>query len=251
MIVAEVIAKLKEVGLTFGAEKTHWTSHPKIMDTSIEVDGLAMLWEEVLEFVGSKVCLDGRVRNAIAHRSAQANKRLANWRPVSSSSWLPRKLRLSIVNSSMWQAFLWSLKRVNEGERPKRQIFELECENGGERDRSEEAPRGWKWISGGGFGTGLAKNKWAGPHPKRFKIYRLEDMVSTEVSKVCGNADGFAEPVQLPAEWLHFERIVGNGGSSQKLGKARPRRCDCDDTVGLHLVASGVQARLASWWKDF
>ena len=29
VMVAEVIAKLKEVGLTVGAEKTHWTSHPK------------------------------------------------------------------------------------------------------------------------------------------------------------------------------------------------------------------------------
>ena len=32
VMVAEVIAKLKEVGLTVGAEKTLWTSHPKIMD---------------------------------------------------------------------------------------------------------------------------------------------------------------------------------------------------------------------------
>ena len=47
-------------------------------------------------------------------------------------------------------------------------------------------------------------DKSAGPHPKRFKIYRWEDMVSTEVSKVRGNADVFAESVQLSTEWLHF-----------------------------------------------
>ena len=74
ILVSEVIAKLKEVGLSVGAQKTHWTSFPKMMDKCIMVDGLAVLWEEVLEFVGSKVCLDGNARHAIAHRSARANK---------------------------------------------------------------------------------------------------------------------------------------------------------------------------------
>ena len=56
MMMAEVIAKLKEVGLTVGAQNT--------LDEPPEDDGhkhleLAVLSEEVLEFVGSKVCLDG------------------------------------------------------------------------------------------------------------------------------------------------------------------------------------------------
>ena len=97
VMVAEMIAKLKEVGLTVGAQKTHWTSFPKMTDKNIMVDGLAVLWEEVLEFVGSKVCLDGNVRYAIAHRTAQANKCLTNGRPVLRSSWLPRLLRLNVV----------------------------------------------------------------------------------------------------------------------------------------------------------
>ena len=63
VMLAEVIAQLKEVGLSVGAKKTHWTSHPKMEDSSIMVDGFAVLWEEVLEFVGSKgVC--GRKREA-------------------------------------------------------------------------------------------------------------------------------------------------------------------------------------------
>ena len=62
--VTEVTAKLKEVGLSVGAQKTHWTSHPKMIDRSIVVDGLAVPWEEVLEFVGSKVCLGGNARYA-------------------------------------------------------------------------------------------------------------------------------------------------------------------------------------------
>ena len=100
IMVSEVIAKLKEVGLSVGAQKTNWTSYPRMMDKSIMVDGLAVLWEEVLEFVGSKVCLDGNARHAIAHRSAQANKCMAKWRPVLSSSWLPWLLRsnLSLIH---------------------------------------------------------------------------------------------------------------------------------------------------------
>ena len=57
VMVTEVIAKLKEVGQTVGAQKTLWTRYPKMMDKNIMVDGLAVLWEEVLEFVGSKVLL--------------------------------------------------------------------------------------------------------------------------------------------------------------------------------------------------
>ena len=37
VMATEVIAKLKEVGLTVGAQKTHWTSCPKMVDKSIMV----------------------------------------------------------------------------------------------------------------------------------------------------------------------------------------------------------------------
>ena len=36
----------------------------------------------------------------------------------------------------------------------------------------------------------MEKDKWSGPHPQLFKIYRCEDMVDGEVSKITGNADG-------------------------------------------------------------
>ena len=50
----------------------------------------------------------------------------------------------------------------------------------------------------------VEKDKCAGPHPKRFKFYRWKDTVWTEVSKVCGNADGFAESAQQTTGWLQF-----------------------------------------------
>ena len=42
-----------------------------MMDRSIVGFGPAVLWEEVLDFVGSKVCLDGNARYAITHRTQQ------------------------------------------------------------------------------------------------------------------------------------------------------------------------------------
>ena len=80
-MVSEVIETMNEVGLTVGAQKTHWTSVPKMIDKNVMVDGSAVVWEEVLElFVGSMVCLDGNARHAIAHRTAQANKCRAKWK---------------------------------------------------------------------------------------------------------------------------------------------------------------------------
>ena len=72
-ICSSVVAAEVMVTENIGSQKTHWTSHPKMVDNSIMVYRLAVLWEEVLEFVGSKVCLDGNARHAIAHRTAQAN----------------------------------------------------------------------------------------------------------------------------------------------------------------------------------
>ena len=37
VMVSEIIAKLRKVGLTVGAQKTHWTSHLKMPDKSIVV----------------------------------------------------------------------------------------------------------------------------------------------------------------------------------------------------------------------
>ena len=40
---SEVIEKLKDVGLTVGAQKTHWTSFPKMVDKNIMVEGSAVV----------------------------------------------------------------------------------------------------------------------------------------------------------------------------------------------------------------
>ena len=45
-------------------QRTQRASHPKMVDSSIMVDGSAVLWEEILAFVVSKVYLDGPARHA-------------------------------------------------------------------------------------------------------------------------------------------------------------------------------------------
>ena len=49
-----VIAKLKEVGLTVGAQKTHWTNYPEMVDKSIMVDGRKSwsLWDQRCAWTG-------------------------------------------------------------------------------------------------------------------------------------------------------------------------------------------------------
>ena len=42
----------------------------------------------------------------------------------------------------------------------------------------------------------VEKDKWGGPYPQWFKIYRWQYMVAGEVSKFAGNADGLSETVQ-------------------------------------------------------
>ena len=154
-MVSEVIEKLKEVGLTVGAQKTHWTSFPKMMDKNITVEGSAVVWEEVLEFVGSMVCLDGNARHAIAHRTAQANKCRAKWKLVLNSPWLPRLLRLNIVKTTMWQAFLWSSSVWTTVKAQRDKIASWSARMvanvvGVKKNRQE-----WSWDSGGDSGTGL------------------------------------------------------------------------------------------------
>ena len=276
-MVSEVIEKLKEVGLTVGAQKTHWTSFPKMMDKNITVDGSAVVWEEVLEFVGSMVCLDGNARHAIAHRTAQANKCRAKWKLVLNSPWLPRLLRLNIIKTTMWQAFLWSSSVWTTVKAQRDKIASWSARMvanvvGVKRPPGMELDQWWRlwhrtghrWIEKCNMNVLVAirdrmlswaghvarmdykeicakalrcrglqwwrwrqlhwkeveRDKWSGPHPQRFKIYRWEDMVAGEVSKFVGNADGLSKTVQDNTGWLHFAQNRGSWKQFSKCGKS-------------------------------
>ena len=64
------------------------------------------------------------------------------------------------------------------------------------------------------------RDKWSGPHPQRFKIYRWKNMVAAEVSKLSGDADGFAESVQIFTGWLQFAQDRGRWRHCAKFGKS-------------------------------
>ena len=266
-MVSEVIEKLKEVGLTVGAQKTHWTSFPKMMDKNITVDGSAVVWEEVLEFVGSMVCLDGNARHAI-HRTAQANKCRAKWKLVLNSPWLPRLPRLNIVKTTMWQAFLWSSSVWTTVKAQRDKIASWSARMvanvvGVKKPPGMELGQWWRlwhrtghrWIEKCNMNVLMAirdrmlswaghvarmdykeicakalrcrglqwwrwrqqnwkeveRDKWSGPHPQRFKIYRWEDMVAGEVSKFVGQRGLVAscsKTVEAGSNFRNVERAL-------------------------------------------
>ena len=92
-----------------------------------------------MEFVGSKVCLDGNARHAIATDQLKPTHVLAKWRPVLNSARLPRLMRLNIVKHYNVAGFSLELECMDDDQGTMRQHFELECENGGKRDWREEA----------------------------------------------------------------------------------------------------------------
>ena len=140
VMVAEMITKLKGVGLTVWCRESTMDEPPE-NDGRMHWGGVGRLcWvKRCWSFAGSKVGLDGNVRHAIADGSAQAGKRWAKWRTVFSSSWLPEEAALEHFEIDNVAGFSLESERVDDGASPKRQNFKLECECGGERDRSEEA----------------------------------------------------------------------------------------------------------------
>ena len=138
IMVTEVIAKLQEVGLSVGAQKTHWTSYPKMMDKNIMVDGLAVLWEEVLEFVGVKGVL-GRERKTRDRTQICSSQHMYDEVETSSEFFKDSQV-VEAEHCKNYNVAGLSLEFEcsDVGQGPKRQNCELECEDG-ERHRREEA----------------------------------------------------------------------------------------------------------------
>ena len=150
VMVAEVIAKLKRGLVCLLVHRTHWTSHPKMIDRSIVVEGLAVFVGGSRNLWGPKVCLDGNARYAIAQRSAQANVCLAKWeRPFvrsPCSQECPRNgAPEHCKKPQCGQVFLWGLSVWTTVNAQRDKHFELECENGGQTWLERGSHRGWNW----------------------------------------------------------------------------------------------------------
>ena len=141
VMVAEVIAKLKDVGLTVGAQTTHWTSHPKMVDKSIMVDGLAVLWEEVLEFVGFKGDgVSGRECKTCDCTQISSSQQVSGEMEICSEFFMaPRVDAPEHGKNYNVAGFSLEFECLDDNQGTKGQNCELECENGGKRDWCEEA----------------------------------------------------------------------------------------------------------------
>ena len=103
VMVAEVIAELLEVGLTVGAEKTHWTSQPK--------DDGHEHWSVVgrgAGICGIEVVFGWKCKERDCTQICSSEQVSGDMETHSEFIMAKRKLRLSIVKSTVWHAFLWS-----------------------------------------------------------------------------------------------------------------------------------------------
>ena len=232
------------------------------------VDGLAVLREEVLEFVRSKVCLVGNARYATAHGSAQENKCFAKWRTVLSSS--PEDTALEHRKIDNVAGFSVELERVCttvKSHRDKISSWSNWCEEvivDGNRPVVETLAQNWtplarevqhefadshqrtsallSWTCGqNGLLRDLCKSlemcitsvvemapallergregQVGRTTSRTFKIYRWKGAASAEVSKVCGNADGFAESAPQSTGLLQFAQDRGQWRQFVRTGK--------------------------------
>ena len=144
-MVSEVIEKLKEVGLTVGAQKTHWTSFPKMMDKNITVDGSAVVWE-----VSGRECT-----TCDCTQNSSSQQMSCKMETCVDFSMAPQIVAVAHRKDYDVAGLPLELECLDGGQGTERQNCELERENGGECCWSEEKRQEWSWDSGGDSGTGL------------------------------------------------------------------------------------------------
>ena len=81
------------------------------------VDGLTVWWEEVLEFVGSKVCLNGTARHAICAQISSTEQVLGEMTKRIGFITAPGETALEHRENHHPAGFSVELERVDDGER--------------------------------------------------------------------------------------------------------------------------------------
>jgi hypothetical protein len=84
----DLVEAFGNVGLTFGAPKTHWTSLPAAPMDKIKVEDCEVEWEASITFVGTIIDLTGSAAAAMQHRINQGNKVYHKWKPILVAKWL-------------------------------------------------------------------------------------------------------------------------------------------------------------------
>jgi hypothetical protein len=103
----DLVEAFGNVGLTFGAPKTHWTSLPAAPLDKIKVENCEVEWETAITFVGTIVDLTGSAAAAMQHRINQGNKVYHKWKPILVANWLPMARRADLLFKAVWASVLW------------------------------------------------------------------------------------------------------------------------------------------------
>jgi hypothetical protein len=163
LMIADVIAKLKEIGLGVGAEKSHWSSTPAQEGAQLNIEGALLPWESSLTFVGTILDLSGNSGPAIIHRMAQADKAYAKWKGVLANPNVPREARLKMLPSTIWSSLLWSASTWNTTKAQRKQLASWSARLVAKvakvkRPRNTDDATWWKLVHRTGH-TLIAKNK--------------------------------------------------------------------------------------------
>jgi hypothetical protein len=107
IMINDLVAAFREIGLGVGADKTHWTSTPTQEHKNINVEGCEVEWESTITFVGTVLDLTGSSAAAIHHRLNSANKVFHKWKPILKARWLPLARRADLLFKAVWTSVLW------------------------------------------------------------------------------------------------------------------------------------------------
>ena len=107
LMIQDLVKAFGDIGLTFGAQKTHWTSMPAMENTKLKVENCEVEWESTIVFVGTVLDLTGSSAATIQYRINQGNKVYYKWRPILVAKWLPLARRADLLFKAVWTSALW------------------------------------------------------------------------------------------------------------------------------------------------
>ena len=106
-MVADTMVAFSQVGLEVGAEKTHWSSIPRMPSAALRVGTERVAWTSHLTFVGGVVSFDNNSAEAIQYRMTQAEKVYHKWKPILLCKHIALSRRIWLAGLSVIPCFLW------------------------------------------------------------------------------------------------------------------------------------------------
>ena len=103
----EVREGFVQVGLDIGPEKTHWASYPCKEGECLEFQGINVIWEPTLTFVGTVLDFSDGDGKSVDYRIAQAHKALGRWRTILRCRQISCMKKATLVYKAVFAAVLW------------------------------------------------------------------------------------------------------------------------------------------------